>query len=44
MIFTASAVAAPPIKGYLLADVTGAPLWEGWLGMALPLYGVAGAC
>jgi uncharacterized membrane protein len=43
MIFTASAVVAQPITGYLLADLTGAPLWEGWLGVALLLYGVAGA-
>jgi len=42
MIFTASAVVAQPITGYLLADMTGAPLWEGWLGAALLLYGVAG--
>ena len=43
MIFTASAVVAQPITGYLLADLTGVPLWEGWLGVALLLYGVAGA-
>jgi uncharacterized membrane protein len=43
MIFTASAVFAQPITGYLLADLTGVPLWEGWLGVALLLYGVAGA-
>lgn len=42
MVFTASAVVAQPITGYLLADMTGAPLWEGWLGVALLLYGVAG--
>ena len=42
MIFTASAVVLQPITGYLLADLMGVPLWEGWLGVALLLYGVAG--
>lgn len=42
MLFTASAVIAQPITGYLLADMMGIPLWEGWLGLALLLYGVAG--
>lgn len=42
MLFTASAAIAQPITGYLLADMMGIPLWEGWLGLALLLYGVAG--
>lgn len=42
MLFTASAVIAQPVTGYLLADMMGVPLWEGWLGLALLLYGVAG--
>lgn len=41
-LFTASAVIAQPITGYLLADMMGVSLWEGWLGLALLLYGVAG--
>ncbi|WP_092938259.1 DUF2269 family protein [Rhizobium sp. 9140] len=43
MVFTASAVVVQPITGYLLADLMDVPLWEGWLGVALLLYGVAGA-
>jgi uncharacterized membrane protein len=42
MLFTASAAIAQPITGYLLADMMGVPLWEGWLGLGLVLYGVAG--
>nr|WP_205909067.1 DUF2269 domain-containing protein [Neorhizobium lilium] len=42
-LFTASAVVIQPITGYLLADLMGVPLSEGWLGVALLLYGVAGA-
>ncbi|PZO80937.1 MAG: DUF2269 domain-containing protein [Mesorhizobium amorphae] len=42
MVFTASAVLAQPVTGYLLAEMMGIPLWEGWLGLALVLYGVAG--
>ncbi len=42
MVFTASAVVLQPITGYLLADLMGVPLWEGWLRVALLLYGVAG--
>lgn len=42
LVFTASAVVAQPVTGYLLADVTGTPLTEGWLGLALVLYVVAG--
>jgi uncharacterized membrane protein len=43
MVFTGSAVVVQPITGYLLADLMGIPLWEGWLGVALLLYGLAGA-
>lgn len=42
MLFTASAVIAQPITGYLLADMLGISLWDGWLGWALLLYGLAG--
>jgi uncharacterized membrane protein len=42
MLFTASAAIAQPVTGYLLADMMGIPLWDGWLGLALILYGVAG--
>lgn len=42
LVFTASAVVAQPVTGYLLADMTGTPLGEGWLGLALGLYVVAG--
>jgi len=44
MVFTATAVIAQPVTGYGLAEMTGVPLWEGWLGLALILYGVAGVC
>lgn len=42
MLFTASAVIAQPATGYFLADLTGVSLSEGWLGLSLVLYGVAG--
>jgi uncharacterized membrane protein len=42
LVFTASAVVAQPITGYLLASLTGVPLGEGWLGVSLGLYLVAG--
>jgi uncharacterized membrane protein len=42
MLFTATAVVAQPITGYLLARMLGIPLWEGWLGLALLLYVVTG--
>jgi uncharacterized membrane protein len=42
MIFTASAVIAQPITGYLLLRETGLPLTEPWVATAIALYGVAG--
>ena len=42
MLFTATAVIAQPVTGYFLARVTGVSLWEGWLGLSLLLFGVAG--
>lgn len=42
MLFTATAVVAQPITGYLLAHESGFALTEGWLGASLILYGVAG--
>lgn len=42
-IFTASAVIAQPVTGYLLASALGWPLTEGWLLLSLILYGVTGA-
>ena len=42
MVFTATAVIAQPVTGYGLAEITGVALWEGWLGLALILYGMAG--
>lgn len=41
-IFTASAVVAQPITGWLLAKAIGWPLDEGWLLLSLILYGVTG--
>ena len=42
-LFTATAVIAQPITGYLLARQTGWALSEGWIVLSLILYGVAGA-
>jgi uncharacterized membrane protein len=42
MIFTASAVCAQPLTGYLLMRQTGAGFSEFWIGAALALYAVAG--
>lgn len=41
-IFTATAVVAQPITGYLLVRETGASLEEGWIVASLVLYAVAG--
>lgn len=43
MIFTASAVVAQPVTGFLLARWTGVALNERWLVAALALYVTAGA-
>ena len=42
-IFTASAVIAQPVTGYLLARALGWSLTEGWLLISLILYGATGA-
>jgi uncharacterized membrane protein len=42
-IFTATAVMAQPITGYLLAREVGFALIEGWIAVSLALYVVAGA-
>jgi uncharacterized membrane protein len=42
-IFTATAVVAQPVTGYLLARILEMPLSEGWLALSLILYVVAGA-
>ena len=42
-VFTATAALAQPVTGYLLARDAGWPLFEGWVGAALLLYGVVGA-
>jgi uncharacterized membrane protein len=37
-LFTATAVVAQPVTGYLLAREMGFPLTEGWLALSLALY------
>ena len=41
-LFTATAVVAQPVSGYLLMRATGVPFTEGWMIASLVLYGVAG--
>ena len=41
-LFTATAVAAQPVTGYLLSRELGLPLTEPWLALSLGLYVVAG--
>ena len=41
-LFTASAVVAQPISGYLLTQVLGIPMETGWIAVSLALYVVAG--
>jgi len=43
LIFTATAVAAQPITGYLLLGKTGGALTESWIVASLALYAIAGA-
>lgn len=43
LVFTATAVVAQPVTGYLLLVETGIPLTEGWVLASLALYAVAGA-
>jgi uncharacterized membrane protein len=42
MVFTATAVIAQPLTGYLLVRETGRSLSEGWVVASLILYGVTG--
>lgn len=44
MVFTATAVIAQPITGWLLARATGWALTEGWILASLGLYVLTGAC
>jgi uncharacterized membrane protein len=42
-VFTATAVVAQPVTGYLLARFLGYPVLDGWIALSLVLYGVTGA-
>ena len=42
-VFTATAVVVQPVTGYLLARFLGYPIFDGWIGLSLILYGVTGA-
>lgn len=42
-VFTATAVVAQPVTGYLLMQMTNTPFDEPWIMFSLILYGVAGA-
>jgi uncharacterized membrane protein len=42
LVFTATAVVAQPVTGYLLVRETGISLSEGWIVASLVLYAVAG--
>jgi uncharacterized membrane protein len=44
VVFTATAVVAQPLTGYLLVRQTGRSLSEGWLVASLVLYAIAGIC
>ncbi len=44
MVFTATAVIAQPLTGWLLARAAGWDLTEGWLLASLALYGLIGVC
>jgi uncharacterized membrane protein len=41
-VFTATAVVAQPVTGFLLARAVGWPLTEGWVALSLMLYVVTG--
>ncbi len=43
-LFTAPAIVAQPITGFLLAVEAGTRLTEGWILLSLGLYAVAGLC
>jgi uncharacterized membrane protein len=42
-IFTATAVVLQPLTGMLLANLTGYPILDGWIGLSIILYIVTGA-
>jgi len=42
-VFTATAVVAQPITGFLLARLLGYPVLDGWIALSLMLYAVTGA-
>ena len=44
MVFTATAVVAQPLTGWLLARETGSAMTEGWIVTSLGLYLLTGAC
>ena len=44
MVFTATAVIAQPLTGWLLARQAGWDLTEGWILASLALYALTGAC
>ena len=44
MVFTATAVVAQPLTGWLLARETGWAMAEGWIVASLALYVLAGIC
>jgi uncharacterized membrane protein len=44
LVFTATAVIAQPLTGWLLAREAGWALTEGWIAASLGLYLLAGAC
>jgi uncharacterized membrane protein len=42
-VFTATAVVLQPVTGAMLANMAGYPILNGWVGLSIILYGVAGA-
>jgi uncharacterized membrane protein len=42
-VFTATAVVAQPVTGFLLAKLLGYPVFDGWVALSLILYAVTGA-
>jgi uncharacterized membrane protein len=42
-VFTATAVVAQPVTGFLLARLLGYPVFDGWIALSLILYAVTGA-
>lgn len=43
LVFTATAIVAQPVSGYLLLRETGGALAESWVAASLALYAIAGA-